>query len=151
MIEAVLKNLDLVIVGAAVWLLALILGGVAVDRMTVTGDVQAVVSAARELQPQPLQLTSEPIAAAEYKRIAETVQPYLASGLKIEPHPGYLAVSGDRVELQPVLLAALHELTLAAPDAQWSLETMCIGPECRPAVTAKVKAHAVRARTRGKG
>jgi len=150
MIETMLKEFDLVVVGAVMWLLALGLGYGAVDRLTAAGDLQAVVSAARELQPQPLQLTREPLPAADYKRIAETVQPYLTGGLKVEPTTTHLAVTGERLELQPALLAALQEVALAAPDTQWSIETMCIGPECRPLVAAKVKGYAVRTRTKGK-
>jgi hypothetical protein len=146
MLEELVKRFDLVAASGLVWMLALVLGYVAIDRLSMTVEAKAVVTAARALQPQPVQLSREPVSASEYNRIAEAVRPYVAGGLKIEPSPSLLSMVAERVDLQPAMTAALNEIIAAAPDYQWAVEAICIGPECKPAITVKVKAYQVRKR-----
>lgn len=145
MIDHSLKHVDVMVTVVAVWMVAGLFAWGAVERIGDAGDVQAVVAAAQKMQPQPFQLAREPMAAADYTRIAEAVRPYVAAELKVEALTTHLAISGSRLDLHPALMAAFQEITLAAPNAQWTVETLCVGLDCKPAVlSATVKAYQIK-------
>ena len=150
MLEEAIKRFDLVAVAVLTWVLAIGLGWLAVQQLTAVGDLKAVVSAARALQPKPLQLERQPISAAEITRIANAIRPYIAPGLKLEATPTQLVLTGDRIDLQPALTVALSEIMAAAPELHWVVDSMCIGGDCKPAMSVKVRAYQNQVRQKGR-
>lgn len=140
MLEEAYKRYGLILFSVLLWLVAFALCWIAVQQLTATLDLRAIVASARALQPQPITLAREPVSAADYARVAEAIKPYLAAGLKVEATPGYLSVSAERIEFQPQAMAALQEAMAAAADVQWVPESVCMGQDCRPQIGVKIKA-----------